>query len=187
MEMTLAKERHTPYCAGMLTDATTTKFWARVNKNGPLPEIDPELGPCWLWERPQKSGYGLLYFADSYALRKAGEKYCELAHRYSWALHYGEPIPSRVDHRCQVEACVRGTHLREATNKQNMEYRVGLNANNTSGHRGATYDASRGLWAAQVKHEGQTIHLGRWPSEELAGAAAYGARKALFTFNGPGD
>lgn len=25
------------------------RFWAKVDKNGPMPEGRPDLGPCWLW------------------------------------------------------------------------------------------------------------------------------------------
>ena len=25
------------------------RFWPKVDKNGPVPEPHPELGPCWVW------------------------------------------------------------------------------------------------------------------------------------------
>ena len=25
------------------------RFWRKVDKNGPIPEHRPELGPCWVW------------------------------------------------------------------------------------------------------------------------------------------
>lgn len=27
----------------------TLRFWEKVNKDGPIPEHQPELGPCWEW------------------------------------------------------------------------------------------------------------------------------------------
>src|ERR1035437_916757 len=26
------------------------RFWAKVDRNGPVPAHRPELGPCWVWE-----------------------------------------------------------------------------------------------------------------------------------------
>ena len=86
----------------MTDDETTVKFWGRVDKDGPVPAIDPTLGNCWLWERPGKNGYGVIYFAHGYGLKKEGKKYIELAHRYSWELHTGNPAKGLIDHRCQV-------------------------------------------------------------------------------------
>src|SRR5687767_3489091 len=34
------------------------RFWAKVNKNGPIPEHRPDLGPCWLWTAALTKGYG---------------------------------------------------------------------------------------------------------------------------------
>jgi hypothetical protein len=35
------------------------RFWAKVNKKGPMPEDCPELGPCWIWTGyRQRQGYG---------------------------------------------------------------------------------------------------------------------------------
>jgi HNH endonuclease len=39
--------------------ALPARFWKKVNKNGPVPPLRPELGPCWLHEgTPEKAtGY----------------------------------------------------------------------------------------------------------------------------------
>ena len=35
------------------------RFWRNVNKDGPLPEGKPELGPCWVWTAAKNgNGYG---------------------------------------------------------------------------------------------------------------------------------
>ena len=35
-------------------------FWSKVDKDGPIPEFRPDLGPCWLWTGyvHKDSGYG---------------------------------------------------------------------------------------------------------------------------------
>src|SRR5690348_8449196 len=36
------------------------RFWAKVDKNGPVPEYRPDLGPCWLWTASTRpSGHGI--------------------------------------------------------------------------------------------------------------------------------
>jgi hypothetical protein len=35
------------------------RFWAKVDKNGPIPAYRPDLGPCWLWTASKRAdGYG---------------------------------------------------------------------------------------------------------------------------------
>ena len=34
------------------------RFWAKVNKNGPVPDYDPSLGPCWIWTAASRKGTG---------------------------------------------------------------------------------------------------------------------------------
>lgn len=36
------------------------RFWAKVNKDGPIPEHRPELGPCWVWTGSLSRGYPIL-------------------------------------------------------------------------------------------------------------------------------
>lgn len=99
------------------------------------------------------------------------------AHRFSYELAYG-PIPNgyQVDHdyRCP-KRCVRPTHLRLTTNKQNHE--------NYSNPRGACYDKATGRWAAAVKHNYQRYWLGRFDTKEEALKAAQLKRLELFTHN----
>lgn len=39
------------------------RFWARVNRDGPIPAHQPDSGPCWLWMGARMSkerGYGVV-------------------------------------------------------------------------------------------------------------------------------
>ena len=89
------------------------RFWAKVNKDGPVPDYRPDLGPCWLWkpEPAKDTGYGAF---------SAPELRGKLAHRYSYHLNVG-PIPPglHIDHLCRVRRCVRPTHLEAVTQQEN--------------------------------------------------------------------
>lgn len=91
-----------------------TRFWDKVDKNGPLPVLGPDLGPCWLWTaRTCTKGYGMFW---------DGEKQV-LSHR--WAFEHspdGEPIPDglTVDHLCFRKTCQRKSHLQAITRVENI-------------------------------------------------------------------
>lgn len=86
------------------------RFWAKVDKHGPVPEARPRLGPCWLWlAATLPNGYGV--FATD------GERY---AHRYAYSQHVGSiPAGLTIDHLCRVRNCVRPDHLEVVTGKTN--------------------------------------------------------------------
>lgn len=84
------------------------RFWAKVDRNGPVPECAPDLGSCWLWiAATTYQGYGVftVKMADGTWKRQP-------AHRVSWELFCG-PIPKGavLDHLCRVKACIRPEHL----------------------------------------------------------------------------
>lgn len=88
------------------------RFWSKVNKNGPVPELRPELGPCWIWNSAKQSdGYGSFWFAGRAAL----------AHRIAYEWENG-PIPLGLepDHLCRTRACVRPSHMEVVTKLVNM-------------------------------------------------------------------
>lgn len=145
---------------------TATRFWSKVDKTG----------DCWMWTAAKlPKGYG----------RFGHEGSVVLAHRMSYMLTHGA-IPSghHVDHACYNPSCVRPTHLRAVTPKENIENRSGLNRNNTSGARGVTRYGDR--YVAQVKHLGAVIRVGVFDSLEEASEAARLKRAELFT-NSAGD
>lgn len=90
------------------------RFWKTVNKNGPVPEHAPDLGPCWVWMGGRKAddfGYGQ-FMVRGKNLR---------AHRFAFALA-GESLPEDrfLCHRCDRPECVRPDHLFVGTQLDNM-------------------------------------------------------------------
>lgn len=80
------------------------RFWEKVDKT-----TTPD--GCWLWDGAKfGNGYGHI-FVDG--------KHC-LAHRIAWSMESG-PIPEGliILHECDVKNCVRASHLRLGTYRDN--------------------------------------------------------------------
>lgn len=138
-------------------------FWAKVHKTD----------GCWLWTAGTfEAGYG------AFAIKRKQRP----AHRISYTLASG-PIPEGlvIDHMCFVKLCVRPSHLRAITVKQNQENRSGLASNNMSGYTGVFQRGER--WAARFTHNGQRIHLGTFTHVEAAARAVQEAKAKVFTPN----
>lgn len=99
---------------GETTEPRERKFWAKVNKNGPVPDCRPELGPCWIWTGyiDPKTGYG------QFGSKGKGTN---LPHRIAYQYLVG-PIGKglHLDHLCRVRACVRPAHLEPVTPQENI-------------------------------------------------------------------
>jgi hypothetical protein len=77
------------------------RFWSKVDKNGPVPEHRPELGPCFMWIGSKN-------------------RRLEFAHRVAFLLAHGRwPEPNAL-HKCDNPSCVRAEHLFEGTQAANM-------------------------------------------------------------------
>lgn len=96
------------------------RFWAKVNKDGPVPPMRPDLGPCWLWTACI-SGNGYGHFNRN------------SAHRWSYIEANG-PIPKGLepDHLCRNRRCVRPTHLEAVTHRENVLRGQSLSAENAA-------------------------------------------------------
>lgn len=88
------------------------RFWADVNRDGPIPSYRPSLGNCWVWTgKVNNKGYPLL--------RLRGKDIP--AYRFSYELLV-KPIPQglEIDHLCRVPKCVRPDHLEPVTHAENQ-------------------------------------------------------------------
>lgn len=93
------------------------RFWAKVDKNGPVSSLCPDRGPCWLWRGAlsTKTRYG------SFGPGPNGQPVVG-AHRISYYLTHGSfpPRPLDLDHVCRVRHCVNPSHLEPVTRLENV-------------------------------------------------------------------
>lgn len=95
------KERYcSRQCWAKRPQPIALRLWAKVNKNGPLPEHHPELGPCWIRTAAGSTG-GYTHLRRDGALVKASH--------VAWELASGETVPADRDlcHTCDTPACIR--------------------------------------------------------------------------------
>jgi len=99
------------------TQGFRERFWSKIDKNGPVPEHMPHLGPCWIWTAfKTPAGYGKIATTRPF--------YPIFAHHASWIIHFG-PIPHGlwVLHKCDTPPCLRPDHLFLGTCKDNCNDR----------------------------------------------------------------
>lgn len=124
------------YCSDMCRDVARNdqrrpladRFWPKVNKDGPIPEFRPDLGPCWLWTGSKTRGYGAIYGGSQ---TEAGRNLPIAAHRIAYELCVA-PIADglTIDHLCRVPACVNPLHLEAVTQAENILRSEGMSARN---------------------------------------------------------
>lgn len=96
-----------------LTEKDIQRFWSKVDRNGPIPVHNPEIGNCWQWTGTVcHDGYGV--FAVRHHIQRR-------SHRIAFAVTRGSEATKLVLHHCDNPLCVRPDHLRDGTVKQNSE------------------------------------------------------------------
>ena len=92
------------------------RFWAKVDKNGPVPDYRPDLGPCWMWTAALYSnGYGCftLTIGSLYTTRRA--------HRIAYEYRIGRiPDGLTLDHLCRIRSGVNPSHLEPVSVRENI-------------------------------------------------------------------
>ncbi len=86
-----------------MDEKTIARFWAKVEKRGPVPWRYPELGPCWIWcASKDGDGYGHMTLCG---VRRR-------AHRMAYVFAHGAiPASLHVCHRCDNPPCCNPAHL----------------------------------------------------------------------------
>ena len=125
-----------PSITSIIIGDDETRFWQKVDKNGPVPDIRPDLGPCWTWTSfITPDGYGRFWYDGKNAV----------ASRYSYELENG-PLPADLqpDHLCRNRACINPSHLEAVTVPVNLlrgEGAAAKNARKTHCKRGHPFDS----------------------------------------------
>jgi hypothetical protein len=137
-------------------------------------KVNVATGECWTWTAARnQAGYG--FFRLDNRMR--------LAHRLSYELANGTLDDNVIlDHICRNRACINPDHLREVTQKQNMENQ-GAHKNSKSGVRGVTWTTRLQCWTAQVGHNGKVIFCGNYRTVDEAAHAVTAKRLELYTHN----
>lgn len=147
--------------AGYKPPTTEERFWAKVDKNGPIPNHRPDLGPCWTWTASTigKTGYGWFGYGGRNGVRTP-------AHRYAYTVSVG-PIPDglHIDHLCRVRLCVRPDHLEAVTQQENNRRAAAVKPKVTHCPQGHEYTAENTRRHPDGAPECRTCMRARWAAK----------------------
>jgi hypothetical protein len=101
------------------------------------------------------------------------------AHRLIWLYHYGCLPEVEIDHIDNNKTNNNIDNLREATRNQ-QNYNRSLQKNNTSGHKGVSWDERSGKWRAYITINYKHKHLGYFYCKEEAHKAYCKAANKLY-------
>lgn len=169
-----------PGSVGASVGGSPAKPTVTVERLRELLDYNPLTGVfTWLVSRGRNAKAGHLAGSvrpDGY-IRIMIDRRKYFAHRLAWLYVYGVWPADEIDHVNGDPSDNRIVHLREATRPKNLHNVVAPNSdNNTSGHRGVSWDKSRGKWQACIQVDGHTKHLGRFTDLGEASAAYFAAK-----------
>jgi hypothetical protein len=130
-----------PNCTPVYTTpALITLFWSKVRKL-------PGRNACWEWTGQLSDGYGHLTIPVESGFRNIA------AHRLSWIIAYGPIDPGKIiRHKvCDNKACIRPTHLRDGTHKDNVNDKVAKH------RQGVRLNCFKVRYARQLRTAGVSI------------------------------
>lgn len=132
-------------------------------------------GECWIWpNKPDKDGYGFMHY---YGKQRR-------AHRLVYELLVGAiPEGLLLDHINCTRMCVKPSHLRTVTRKQNAENLQGATVRSKSGVLGVYWDGKKQKWFPGVNHLGKSYQGKRYDTIQEAEVEVKRMRNKLFTHN----
>jgi hypothetical protein len=101
------------------------------------------------------------------------------AHRLVFLWENGEFPPKMVDHIDGNRANNKLSNLRYCDNQQNQRNRK-RSSDNTSGHKGVSWDNSKGRWRVTIRLDNSRKHLGYYKDLEQAAKVACKAQAKHF-------
>ena len=153
----------------------------KPNKNRPTPEQVAKLlrvddnGVLWWKERgPGRSFYKPVGHLNAYGYLVARIDYAVYtAHQLAFVLYEGRwpALGKVINHLNGNKTDNRRCNLQETTHKKNVQHRVSIPANNTSGGIGVSWSKRDNRWRVRLNHNGTEIYGGVYSDFNEAVAA----------------